>query len=177
MFQKLIKHIVVVSYEFVMLLVMMLPRYRIFCMLKVLFLRCVGAKVAFNIDIYPNVWIAPGRNLKIGNHVDLAYGVLLTTSGGIEIGDRVLIGYGTKLISADHSIPPVGELFPVSGNKLGPIIIKDDVWIGANCVITSNVTIGTGAVIAAGAVVTKDVPSNAIVGGVPAKIIKFRGEI
>lgn len=171
----MIKHFLVVSYEFLMCLIMGLPRYRYFCYLKVVFLRMVGAKVAFNIDIYPNVWISPGRNLIIGKSVDLAYGVMLTTSGGVTIGDRTLVGYGTKIISSDHTIPPVGEPFPVSGDKDAPIEIGNDVWIGANCIITSGVTIGDGAVIAAGSVVTKDIPENAIVAGVPAKVLKYRG--
>jgi acetyltransferase-like isoleucine patch superfamily enzyme len=90
------------------------------------------------------------------------------------IGKRTLIGYRTQILSADHSIPPIGEPFPISGDKFGKITIEEDVWIGANCIITSGVTIGKGAVVAAGSVVTKDVLANSIVGGVPAKLIKMR---
>ena len=96
------------------------------------------------------------------------------TSGGVYIGKRTLIGYRTQILSANHTIPPLGEPFPISGDSYAPVCIEDDVWVGANCVITAGVTIGKGAVVAAGSVVTKDVLANSIVGGVPARIIKMR---
>lgn len=134
----------------------------------------MGAKIGKGVVIYPGVWIAPGRNLVIEDHVDLAKDVLITTSGGVEIGERTLIGYRTQIISSDHTIPPIGQPFPISGDNHKKIVIGEDVWIGGNCLITAGVTIGDGAVVAGGSVVTKDVPENAIVGGVPAKIIKMR---
>ena len=168
------KSILVISYESLMELLFSLPRYRIFIILKTLLLRAMGAKVGAGVVIYPGVWISPGRNLVLGNCVDLAKDVIITSSGGVEIGDRTLVGYRTQIISSNHSIPPIGEPFPISGDSPGRIIIAEDVWIGANCIITAGVTIGKGAVVAAGSVVTKDVPSNAIVGGVPAKLIRLR---
>lgn len=170
----MLKQLIVVSYETIMGLILNLPRFRIFIWLKVAFLNAVGGKVHYSVFIYPGVWIAPGRNLEIGKKVDLARNVLIQTSGGVKIGDRTLIGYGSKILSADHTIPRIGEKFPESGDKFAEIIIDNDVWIGANCIITSGVHIGEGAVVAAGSVVTKDIPANVIVGGVPAKIIKAR---
>lgn len=170
----MIKGFLVVSYEFLMLFILSLPRYRIFIYIKQLFLRLMGAKFGKGVVIYPGVWISPGRNLIVGDDVDLAKDVIITTSGGVYIGDRTLIGYRSQIISSNHSIPPVGQPFPVSGDSHAPVFISNDVWIGANCVITPGVTIGEGAVVAAGSVVTKDVLSNAIVGGVPAKLIKMR---
>lgn len=137
----------------------------------------MGAKFGKSVVIYPGVWISPGRNLVVGDHVDLAKDVLITTSGGVSIGDRALIGYRTQIISSNHSIPPIGQPFPISGDEHAPVKIEKDVWIGANCIITPGVTIGEGAVVAGGSVVTKDVPANAIVGGVPAKLIKMRNSI
>ncbi|CAM4054787.1 acyltransferase [Gillisia hiemivivida] len=169
-----IKSFVVVSYEAVMNALFSLPRYRLFIFFKITLLRIMGAKVGKGVVIYPGVWVAPGRNLILGNHVDLAKDVLITTSGGVEIGDRTLIGYRTQIISSNHTIPPLGEPFPISGDKHEKIVIGEDVWIGANCIITAGVTIGKGAVIAGGSVVTKNVPENAIFGGVPAKLIKLR---
>jgi acetyltransferase-like isoleucine patch superfamily enzyme len=153
-----------------------LPRYRIFILVKTMFLKMMGAQIGKGVVIYPGVWISPGRNLILGNHVDLAKDVLITTSGGVEIGDRSLIGYRTLIISSNHTIPRIGEPFPISGDRHKKIIIEEDVWIGANCIITAGVTIGKGAVIAGGSVVTKDVPQNEIHGGVPAKLIKKRDE-
>ena len=165
-----------VSYEIVMSLILKLPRYRLLTWVKILFLHMVGARIHHSAFLYPGLWIAPGKNLIVGANVDLAKDVLITTSGGVEIGDRTLIGYRTQIISSDHTIPPVGQPFPVSGDRHKRIKIGKDVWIGANCLITAGVTIGDGAVVAGGSVVTKDVPVNSIVAGVPAKIIKKRTE-
>ncbi len=171
---KLIKSFFVVSYEFIMNIIFALPRYRIFIFFKKLLLLMMGAKVGKGVVIYPGVWITPGWKLILKDKVDLAKDVLITTSGGVEIGERTLIGYRTQIISSDHTIPPVGKPFPISGDKHARILIGKDVWIGANCLITSGVTIGDGAVIAGGSVVTKNVPKNAIYAGVPAKLIKMR---
>ena len=172
--KKIIKSFFVISYEMIMNILFALPRFRLFIFFKIFLLELMGAKVGKGVVIYPGVWIAPGRNLVIKDYVDLAKDVLITTSGGVEIGERTLIGYRTQIISSDHTIPPIGEPFPISGDNHKKIVIGKDVWIGANCLITAGVTIGDGAVIAGGSVVTKDVAENAIVGGVPAKIIKMR---
>lgn len=174
MYQKIIKPVLVVSFEFLMSLLFALPRYRTCTWLKISLLRLMGASFGKGVVIYPGVWVAPGRNLVVEDHVDLAKDVLITTSGGVHIGKRALIGYRSQIISANHSIPPIGEPFPISGDSLAKVTIENDVWIGANCVITPGVTIGSGAVVAAGSVVTKDVLPNSIVGGVPAKLIKMR---
>lgn len=171
---KMFKSFIVISYEMIMGIIFSLPRYRTMNFLKAIFLRMMGAKVGKRVVFYPGVWIVPGRNLVIGNDVDLAKDVLITTSGGVNIGARTLIGYRTQIISANHTIPPIGEPFPISGDKMEKIDIKNDVWIGASCIITAGVTIGEGAVIAAGSVVTKDVNPFSIVGGVPAKLIRNR---
>lgn len=171
-----IKSFFVVTYEFILTIVFSLPRYRFCIFLKEILLIPMGAKFGRNVAIYPGVWISPGRNLIVGNNVDLAKDVLITTTGGVVIGDRTLIGYRTQILSSNHTIPPIGQPFPISGDEHKKVTIGKDVWIGANCVITPGVTIGDGAVVAAGAVVTKDVEPNSIVGGVPAKVLKYRSE-
>jgi acetyltransferase-like isoleucine patch superfamily enzyme len=170
----MLKSFFVISYELVMGLIFSLPRYSCFNIFKKGLLTTMGAKVGKGVVFYPGVWITPGRNLTLGDEVDLAKDVLITTSGGVNIGDRTLIGYRTQILSANHTIPPKGERFPISGDNYGEICIDNDVWIGASCIITSGVKIGSGAVIAAGSVVTKDVIANTIVGGVPAKFLKKR---
>lgn len=172
--KRIFKSFLVVSFEFVLSIIFSLPRYRFCICIKELLLKSQGAKFGKNVVIYPGVWIAPGRNLIVGNDVDIAKDVLITTTGGVEIGDRTLIGYRTQILSANHTIPPIGQPFPISGDDYRKVIIEKDVWIGANCIITPGVHIGEGAVIAAGAVVTKDVEANTIVGGVPAKFIRKR---
>ena len=173
-FSKTIKQIMVISYETLMSLVLRLPRYSSSLIIKKWFLELVGAKIGKNVIIYPGVWIAPGRNLIVEDYVDISKDVLITTSGGVFIGKRTLVGYRTQILSANHSIPKIGERFPVSGDVYGRVTICKDVWIGANCVITPGITIGEGAVVAAGSVVTKDIAPNSIVGGVPARFIRMR---
>lgn len=168
------KYFIVVSYELVMRILFALPRYRLLNNLKSLFLRCLKAKVGQRVVYYPGVWITPARNLTIGNDVDLALDVLITTSGGVFIGDRTLVGYRTQIISGNHIIPDYKARIFNSGHEYKSVHISEDVWIGANCIIMPGVTIGVGAVIAGGSVVTKDVPNYSIVAGVPAKIIKDR---
>lgn len=151
-----------------------LPRFRLFGLFKATLLRFAGARVGKGVTFYPGVWIMPGKGLVLGDDVDLALGVLLTTLGGVTIGDRVLVGYRTQILSSNHRIPPgTGRIFD-SGHELAPVVIESDVWIGGNCMILPGVTIREGAVVAAGAVVTKDVPAYEIWGGVPAKRIRGR---
>lgn len=171
---KLIKSFLVVSYETLMSILFSLPRGFFFGYFKKALLQGMGAKIGRRVVFYPGVWIAPGRNLTIEDNVDLAKDVLITTSGGVSIGRDTLVGYRTQILSVNHSIPPVGEKIPPSGDQPGHIRIENDVWIGAGCIITAGVTVGQGAVIAAGSVVTKDVPANSIVAGVPARVIRMR---
>jgi len=136
----------------------------------------MGAKIGKGVVIYPGVWISPGRNLVIGDEVDLSKDVLITTAGGVTIGDRTLIGYRTQILSANHQIPKVGVRIPVSGDVFAPVIIGKDCWIAAGCIVLPGVTIGDGAVVAAGSIVKDDIAANSIVAGVPAQFIRMREE-
>jgi acetyltransferase-like isoleucine patch superfamily enzyme len=169
----MIKSFFVISFELVMRIFFSLPRFSFFNAGKKLFLIAVGAKVGLRPIFYPGVWIAPGRNLVIGDDVDLALDVLITTSGGVTIGDRVLIGYRTQILSSNHVIEGRNPIFS-SGHVKKQVSIANDVWVGAACIILPGVSVGEGAIIAAGSVVTKDVPPFSIVGGVPAKVIRYR---
>ena len=168
------RYSLVVCVETALAMLLALPRLRVCNTLKALALRCLGARIGRRPVFYPGVWIAPGRNLSVGDDVDFALGVVVTTAGGVEIGDRVLIGYRTQILSTNHVIPPVPEKVFSSGHLGRRVTIGADVWIGANCVVLPGVTIGTGAVIAAGSVVTRDVAAYAIVGGNPARVIRMR---
>lgn len=172
--KNLLHPFLVVSYELCLRVLFSLPRYRLINKIKALFLSFNGAKIGKRTVFYPGVWIAPGRNLIVGDDVDFALGVLITTGGGVTIGDRALIGYRAQIISANHVIP--GTELPIfdSGHDKKPVVIEQDSWVGANSIVLPGVTIGEGAVIAAGSVVTRDVAPFSIVGGNPAKLIKMR---
>lgn len=113
--------------------------------------------------------------LKIGNNVHLGYQMGISVGTKIIIEDNVLIANRVSLVGYDqHPIDPVrrinGEPPDISG--CGDIIIKKNAWIGMNCIILKGVTIGEAAIVAAGSIVTKDVPPFSIVAGNPAKIVK-----
>lgn len=118
---------------------------------------------------FNNAQLHVGKNAQLGGHLELILG------GDITIGQNVLIGPGCKIISFSHNFDDRQKLIMDQGISSHEIVIKDDVWIGANAVILAGVTIGTGSVIAAGAVVATNVPPFSVVGGVPAKIIRKRG--
>lgn len=103
---------------------------------------------------------------------DTRIGINNTIIGPVTIGNHVNLAQGITVTALNHNFKDTSRLIDEQGFSTKPIVIEDDVWIGANAVILPGVTIGKHVVVAAGAVVTKDVPDNTIVGGVPAKEIK-----
>ncbi len=114
----------------------------------------------------------PGGYLEIGNN-NYINGAFISASKKVILGNNIKIGPQTMIMDSDfHDISDHNE-----EGASDSIIIEDDVWLGARCTILKGVHIGKGAVVGIGAVVTKDVPANAIVGGIPAKIIKMKNEV
>jgi acetyltransferase-like isoleucine patch superfamily enzyme len=109
-----------------------------------------------------------GRHIELGKNVFINHACTFLDLGGIIIEDDVLIGPKVCLITENHPVNPNDRKIL----DLKPVIIKHNAWIGANSTILPGVTIGQNSVVAAGSVVTKDVPTNTVVAGVPAKIIK-----
>ncbi len=133
-----------------------------------------GARIGERVKLLNGIWVDRFDGLIIGDDVSIAKDVLMLAVGGVEIGDRSMVGPGSKLISAGHVIPKDRKPMRFSGIVSKKIIIEKDVWIGAQAIILPGVKVGEGAIVAAGAVVTKDVPPFAIVGGVPARVIRMR---
>ena len=118
-------------------------------------------------------WTDFGRNLHIGKNVFINSGSMFTDMGGIYLGDNVLIGPNVTIASVNHRIDP-GQRRHLD---LKSVYIHDNAWIGSNVTVTPGVVIGENSIVGAGAVVTKNVPANTIVGGVPAQIIRtIKGE-
>jgi acetyltransferase-like isoleucine patch superfamily enzyme len=120
----------------------------------------------YNFRNLPNSGIKIGRDSLIGEYT------IIRGQGGVRIGDRVYTSPMTQLIAVNHVVDDPQRPFVEQGITAQGIIVEDDVWLGANAVITDGVRIGKGAVVAAGAVVTEDVPAHTIVGGVPARVIR-----
>jgi acetyltransferase-like isoleucine patch superfamily enzyme len=109
-----------------------------------------------------------GRFITIGKNVFINGDCTFLALGGITIEDDVLIGPKVSLITENHPLDPAER----RNLRLKPVIIKRNAWIGAGAIILPGVTVGEYSVVAAGAVVNRDVPANTVVGGVPAKILK-----
>ncbi len=114
------------------------------------------------------------RQMEIGNWVFINHHTNFSTPTGMKIGDYVMIGPYCLFASVHHKFDDATKPMLLQKPEIKPIVIEDDVWIGAKVTVLGGVTIGRGAIVAAGAVVTKDVEPYSIVGGVPAKLIRHR---
>ena len=153
------------------------------CLYKMIFMPFRKAMFA---ECGKNVVVREGGdytygNIYLGNNIYLGPNLIFMSSRAkIYIGDHVVFGPQAVIISGDHRIDVPGKFIDeIKDNDKRPqddqdVIIKGDNWIGARAIILKGVTIGEGAVVAAGAIVTKDVPPYAIVGGNPARVIQYR---
>lgn len=135
---------------------------------RTLFSELTGKRVDEAFMLFPPFYTDCGRNITVGKNVFINSCCNFQDQGGITIGNGSLIGHKTVLATLNHGLAPEdrGSLYPA------PIIIGKNVWIGASATVLPGVTIGDNAIIASGAVVTKNVLPNTVVAGVPAKEIK-----
>jgi len=135
--------------------------------------RCTVGRFAYIATTNPLIG-EPGEGLKVGDHSNIGPYSYIGCSGYIEIGNHVMMGPRVNLLSEQHNFDDPDTPMKSQGIHRSFIRIEDDCWIGANSTILAGVTVGRGSIIAAGAVVTKDVPPHSVVGGVPARIIRQR---
>ena len=138
---------------------------------RVLLAHLTGRAVDETVTVFPPFHSEFGKNLPLGKDVFINLGCRFQDTGGITIGDGTLIGHGSTLTTLNHSMDPYrrADMLPA------PIVIGRKVWLGASVTVVPGVTIGDGAVVGAGSVVTKDVPADTIVAGVPARVIRATG--
>lgn len=136
--------------------------------IRALLSRLFGHDVDDSLRVFPPFYTDFGKNIHLGRNVFINAGCHFQDQGGITIGDDCLIGHAVVFATLNHGLAPE-ERFSMTP---APIVLGRNVWVGSNATILQGVTIGDNAVIAAGAVVTRDVPANTIVGGVPAKPIR-----
>ncbi|MGG3445508.1 acyltransferase [Bacillus nitratireducens] len=141
--------------------------------LKIYFLKKIFRSIGENVNVRNNIGFANGKNITIGNNSGIGERAFLQDVDEIIIGNDVLMAPEVLIYTANHQHKR-DELIRKQGMYTKKVIIEDDVWIGTRVIILPGVKIGRGAVIAAGAVVNKDVEPYSIVGGIPAKKISQR---
>ena len=138
--------------------------------------RSICGSVGKNVNLYEGVRVHYPQNLFIGDNVAMNNGVWINAVGGVHIGDNTIIGPKVVIHSANHRFERLDIPIQKQGHAKKAVVIEEDVWIAALCVILPGVRIGRGSVIGAGAVVTHDIPPYSIATGAPATVKKSRGE-
>lgn len=137
--------------------------------IRKLFSQLSGKPVNPTLRIFPPLYTDFGKNIQVEKNVFINGGCHFQDQGGITLGDDCLIGHNVVFATLNHFIEPSER----ASLRPAPIVLGKNVWVGSSSTILQGVTIGDNAIIAAGSVVTKDVPANAIVGGVPARLIRY----
>ena len=137
--------------------------------IRAVFSELVGYKVDDSFSLIPPFYTSGGENLRVGRNVFINQNCTMYDLGGIDIADDVMIGPNVSLITSGHPIAPDQRR---AGVTAAPIAIERNVWIAAGVTIIGGVTVGENSVVAAGSVVTHDVPPNTLVGGNPARVIR-----
>ena len=127
-----------------------------------------GKEADPTLRVFPPFYTDFGKNITIGRHVFINACCHFQDHGGVTLGDGCQIGHTVVFATLNHGIAPEDRVHTYPA----PIVLGKNVWVGSNATILQGVTVGDNAIIAAGAVVTKDVPADTIVGGVPAKVIR-----
>lgn len=136
---------------------------------RALFSELIGKNVDESFLLIPPFYTAGGNEIRIGRNVFVNQNCTFYDLGGLDIGDDVMIGPNVSIITTGHPLDPSQRRAATIGK---PIVIERNVWIATSAIIIGGVTVGENSVVAAGAVVTKNVPPNTLVGGNPARVIR-----
>jgi acetyltransferase-like isoleucine patch superfamily enzyme len=140
---------------------------------RALFSELIGKAVHESFVLIPPFYTAGGDEISVGHNVFVNQNCTFYDLGGLDIGDDVLIGPNVSIITAGHPLEPSRRRAATIGK---PIVIERGVWIAAGATIIGGVTVGENSVVAAGSIVTRDVPPNTLVGGNPARVIRLVGD-
>jgi maltose O-acetyltransferase len=136
--------------------------------------RCIFQGFGGGSGVERGVYFGLGSHVSLGAGSGIGIDARLYGPGKITIGDHVMFAPDVVVVTGNHRFGNVGEPIAGQGGEVAPVVIEDDVWIGLRVIILPGVTIGRSSVIAAGAVVAKDIPPFSIAGGVPAMVIRRR---
>lgn len=134
------------------------------------YLRSIGDDMV----MHDRCWLTNPENISFGSHCNFAKGVFITGGGGVTIGNYVGFGPDTKVWSVNHRFEDPDTPWQLQGYDKLPVVIEDDVWLGADCFVMPGVTIGRGAILSAGTILMKSVPPFAIVAGNPGRVVGWR---
>jgi len=137
--------------------------------IRALFSQLIGNKVDETFLLIPSFYTSGGTEIRVGRNVFVNQNCTFYDLGGLDIADDVMIGPNVSMITAGHPLEPSLRRAVTIGK---PIVIERNVWIAAGATILGSVTVGENSVVAAGSVVTRDVPPNTLVGGNPARVIR-----
>ncbi|MGZ9723892.1 sugar O-acetyltransferase [Rhizobium miluonense] len=140
---------------------------------RALFSELIGKEVDESFVLIPPFYTAGGNEIRVGHNVFVNQNCTFYDLGGLDIGDDVMIGPNVSIITTGHPLEPSQRRAITIGK---PIVIKRNVWIATGATIVGGVTVGENSVVAAGSVVTKNVPPNSLVGGNPARVIRMIGD-
>ena len=140
---------------------------------RALFSDLIGKKVDDSFLLIPPFYTTGGADISVGRNVFVSQNCTFYDLGGLDIADDVMIGPNVSIITSGHPIEPSQRRAFVVAK---PVVIERNVWIAADVTIIGGVTVGENSVVAAGSVVTTDVPPNTLVGGNPARVIRSIGD-
>ena len=141
--------------------------------IRAVFSDLIGSKVHDSFSLIPPFYTTGGENIRVGRNVFINQNCTMYDLGGIDIADDVMIGPNVSIITSGHPLEPSQRHAFVIAK---PVVIERNVWIAAGVTIIGGVRVGENSVVAAGSVVTRDVPPNALVGGNPARVIRSIGD-
>jgi acetyltransferase-like isoleucine patch superfamily enzyme len=140
--------------------------------IRALFSELIGKKVDESFLLIPPFYTAGGDEIRVGHNVFVNQNCTFYDLGGLDIANDVMIGPNVSIITTGHPLEPSQRRATIGK----PIVIERNVWIATGATIVGGVTVGENSVVAAGSVVTKDVPPNTLVGGNPAQVIRSIGD-
>ena len=155
---------------------------KIFCKVESFWIHAKTAYYAVKLNLHSTSSVSGSNSISFPQNIEIGINsyingggdIIASPNAKIKIGNNCLISYKVHIRTEAHCYKSQNELINQQGHYEADVIIEDDVWIGFGAQIMAGVTLNTGCVVGAGAVVTKDVPKYAVVGGSPAKIIKYR---
>lgn len=142
------------------------------CFVRYLFFASLVKECGDNVFIGDGVTVKNFGNISCGNNLSIHNGCYIDAAGGLRIGDDVSIAHQTSIITFNHTWDCVDVPIKYNKSNFLPVVIESDVWVGCGVRILPGVKVNSRSVIAAGAVVVSDVPSNTVMGGVPAKVLR-----